>query len=133
MGMFRNLGSALRIVREQRLLSQAALAHAAGFGKSQLSKYESGKENPKLDSLEKIFIALNIHPLAFFTLLASLDRELDRLAAPEDSQALELILSSGLLSEGVRTAFEALQSDLLRLHGAVVTDTVRAGIGKGGK
>lgn len=132
MEMFRNLGSALRIVREQRLLAQAALARAAGLGKSQLSKYESGKEKPKLDSLEKLFVALNIHPLDFFTLLASLDRELDRLAAPENGQPSELVLW-GLLPENVSTAFEALLRNLFGLHGALVSESVRAGIGKGGK
>ena len=36
------------------------MARLAGIGKSQLSKYESGKELPKLDSLEKVLLVLNV-------------------------------------------------------------------------
>ena len=42
MSMFRNLGTTIRLLRELRGYSQAALARRAGMGKSQLSKYEQG-------------------------------------------------------------------------------------------
>src|ERR1700709_141250 len=64
--MFQNLGKALALVRELRGKTQAQVARAAGVGKSQLSKYENGKELPKLDSLEKLLDALGVSAFDFF-------------------------------------------------------------------
>jgi len=72
--MFANLGVALARVRERRGASQAKIARLAGIGKSQLSKYESGKELPKLDSLEKVLLVLDVGHFDFFRMLALLDR-----------------------------------------------------------
>ena len=52
--MFERLGLCLRTFRELSGKSQASVAREAGIGKSQLSKYENGKELPKLDSLGKV-------------------------------------------------------------------------------
>jgi transcriptional regulator with XRE-family HTH domain len=60
------VGSALRLVREERGLSIARLAELSSSGKSQLSKYENGKELPKLDSLARILDALGVEPLTLF-------------------------------------------------------------------
>ncbi len=65
-GMFAELGTTLRTLRESAGLTQAELARRAGMGKSQLSKYESGKELPKLPSLEKLLRVLDIEPLTLF-------------------------------------------------------------------
>jgi transcriptional regulator with XRE-family HTH domain len=65
-GMFAELGTTLRTLREAAGLSQAELARRAGLGKSQLSKYESGKELPKLASLEKLLGVLDAEPLTLF-------------------------------------------------------------------
>lgn len=65
-GMFAELGTTLRILREAAGLSQAELARRSGLGKSQLSKYESGKELPKLASLEKLLRVLAAEPLTLF-------------------------------------------------------------------
>lgn len=72
--LFRNLGLALKVLRELRGINQANLARQAGLGKSQLSKYENGKELPKLDSLERALNALGTDPLALFYLVHLLDR-----------------------------------------------------------
>jgi len=64
--MFAEFGRALRALRESAGLSQAALARKAGIGKSQESKYESGKELPKLETLGKVLEALGTDPLTFF-------------------------------------------------------------------
>jgi transcriptional regulator with XRE-family HTH domain len=64
--MFRTLGSALRLFREQLGLSQSELARRAGMGKSQVSKYEGGKELPKLESLERLLGVLGTEPLTLF-------------------------------------------------------------------
>ncbi len=65
-GMFADLGTTLRTLRESAGLTQAELARRAGLGKSRLSKYESGKELPKLASLEKLLGELGAEPLTLF-------------------------------------------------------------------
>ncbi len=65
-GMFSDLGSALRLLREAAGLTQGALAQKAGMGKSQLSKYENGKELPKLESLERLLEVLDAEPATLF-------------------------------------------------------------------
>lgn len=71
--MFRNLGKALSLLRELRGKSQVAIAREAGVGKSQISKYEKGRELPKLDSLARILEALGVAPQVFFQTLAFVD------------------------------------------------------------
>lgn len=71
---FSNLGLALQVVRHFSGQSQATLARKAGCGKSQLSKYENGKELPRLESLARLLDALGISPLGFVTVIDVLDR-----------------------------------------------------------
>ncbi len=70
---FRHIGKALAILRQQRGLSQAQLAARCGMGRPQVSRYESGKELMKLDTLEKILTTLSIEPEEFFRFLRSFD------------------------------------------------------------
>jgi transcriptional regulator with XRE-family HTH domain len=63
---FKQVGSALRLVREERGLSLARLAELSSSGKSQLSKYENGRELPGLHSLARILDALDVEPLTLF-------------------------------------------------------------------
>jgi transcriptional regulator with XRE-family HTH domain len=72
--MFTNLGKALFRIRELRGMSQTAIARKAQIGKSQLSKYESGKELPKLESLERVLGALGVGYLEFFRALGVMDQ-----------------------------------------------------------
>ena len=83
MGMFSNLGRTLSLLRELRGKSQARVAREAGIGKSQLSKYENGKELPKLDSLEKVLGALKVGYFEFFYTLYLVDRRASDLARHE--------------------------------------------------
>ena len=71
--MFRNLGKTLSLLRELRGKSQSEVARAAGVGKSQISKYETGRELPKLDSMSRLLEALEIEPFVFFQTLALVD------------------------------------------------------------
>ncbi len=80
MGMFVNLGRTLSLLRELRGKSQAQVAREAGIGKSQLSKYENGKELPKLDSLEKVLGVLAVGQFEFFYTLYLVDRRAADLA-----------------------------------------------------
>ncbi len=81
MGMFANLGMALSLLRELRGKSQSRVAREARIGKSQLSKYENGKELPKLDSLEKILRVLKVDMFEFFYTLYLVDGRAAALAA----------------------------------------------------
>jgi transcriptional regulator with XRE-family HTH domain len=74
-GVFQNLGRTLIRLRERAGKSQTALARAASVGKSQLSKYENGKELPKLESLERVLVALGIGYFEFFRAMDIVDRE----------------------------------------------------------
>jgi transcriptional regulator with XRE-family HTH domain len=92
MAMFLNLGRTLSLLRELRGKSQARVAREAGIGKSQLSKYENGKELPKLDSLEKVLNALKVGYFEFFYTLYLVDRraaDLARAEAGEGASAAE--------------------------------------------
>jgi transcriptional regulator with XRE-family HTH domain len=70
---FANVGLALGLFRQIRGLTQATLATRASVGKGQLSKYESGRELPKLASLERLLEVLEIRQDAFFGVVALLD------------------------------------------------------------
>lgn len=71
---FRGLGPALKMLREKAGLSAAVVATRGGIGKSQLSKYEKGREIPRLESLGKILDVLGVEPLAFFYLVNAIGR-----------------------------------------------------------
>jgi transcriptional regulator with XRE-family HTH domain len=126
MAMFGNLGRTLSLLRELRGKSQARVAREAGIGKSQLSKYENGKELPKLDSLEKVLIALRVGYFEFFYTLhlvdrraADLDHARDASRLPENPAPLYLPpLTAGqtLLSDTTDQAFSQVFTDLLLLY-----------------
>jgi transcriptional regulator with XRE-family HTH domain len=81
MDMFANLGRTLSLLRELRGKSQSRVAREARIGKSQLSKYENGRELPKLDSLEKILRVLKVDMFEFFYTLYLVDGRAAALAA----------------------------------------------------
>ena|SRR5215213_11638535 len=72
--MFESLGLTLRVFRELSGCSQAEIARKAQIGKSQLSKYENGKELPRLESLGKVIAVLGTTPLMVFYVNSVLDR-----------------------------------------------------------
>jgi len=73
MRMFGNLGKTIALLREMRGYSQVTLSREANIGKSQLSKYERGRELPKLETLERVLRVLDVQPLSFFYTVAMLD------------------------------------------------------------
>src|SRR6202035_597000 len=58
MPIFQGLGRALRWLRERQTKRQYQVADSAGINKAMLSAYETGKQKPSLDTLEKILGAL---------------------------------------------------------------------------
>jgi transcriptional regulator with XRE-family HTH domain len=81
-GPFDNLGTTLLLVRGLRGKSQSWVARTARIGKSQLSKYETGKELPKLESLAKVLGALGITQFTFFYTLHLVDQRAAELVRP---------------------------------------------------
>lgn len=132
MGMFINLGKTLGLLRELRGKSQARVAREAGIGKSQLSKYENGKELPKLDSLEKVLKALGVGHFEFFYTLYLVDQRADGLARGDAGQALVEQLSrppllsgtNSLLSQTTDQGFSRVFSELLQLYRTVLEEIV---------
>ena len=141
MTMFNNLGRTLSLLRELRGKSQALIAREAGIGKSQLSKYENGKELPKLDSLEKVLKALEVGHFEFFYTLYLVDRRAADLARPEGSNGgapegppapfreervfpPPIFEGSPLLAEATDQAFSRVFSDLLLLYRRVFEQVV---------
>jgi transcriptional regulator with XRE-family HTH domain len=125
MGMFSNLGRTLSLLRELRGKSQARLAREAGIGKSQLSKYENGKELPKLDSLEKVLSALKVGYFEFFYTLYLVDRRAADLTRQDEDPGqgrkdpfYVTLFDRGdsVLSEHTDLAFSQVFVDLLQLY-----------------
>jgi transcriptional regulator with XRE-family HTH domain len=58
MPIFDGLGRSLRWLRERQVRRQYQVAEGAGITKAMLSAYETGKQKPSLDTLEKILDAL---------------------------------------------------------------------------
>jgi transcriptional regulator with XRE-family HTH domain len=58
MSILQGLGRALRWLRDRQGKRQYQVADAAGITKAMLSAYETGKQKPSLDTLEKILLAL---------------------------------------------------------------------------
>ncbi|HEY0514344.1 MAG TPA: helix-turn-helix transcriptional regulator [Thermoanaerobaculia bacterium] len=134
MTMFNNLGRTLSLLRELRGKSQALVAREAGIGKSQLSKYENGKELPKLDSLEKVLNALNVGYFEFFYTLNLVDRraaDLDRAAESDGSgEPLPLYMppiGDDLVAGTTDQAFGQVFTDLLVLYRRIFEQRVLAG------
>jgi transcriptional regulator with XRE-family HTH domain len=130
-GMFRNLGSTLRVLRDLRRLSQTELARAARIGKSQLSKYENGRELPKLDSIERILGVLGVRPSDLFFLLDVIEgyavpsknaTEPAEAAAPSRTAPL-----LSLFSDRMDHAFDQLARDLLALQRVVLEERLPKG------
>ena len=138
MGMFVNLGRTLSLLRELRGKSQARVAREAGIGKSQLSKYENGKELPKLDSLEKVLKALEVGHFEFFYTLYLVDQRAAGLgragqeagappaASPDEPLYLPSLVLQGsaLLSTTTDQAFARVFADLLLLYRSVFEQVV---------
>ena len=112
MPMFGNLGRTLALLREMRGYSQLALSREARIGKSQLSKYENGRELPKLETLERILRVLDVQPIGFFQTVAALDSLVSRLDAPffepEFSTNVEQLFRLYRLQTEVQARLESL-------------------------
>lgn len=62
-----SLGANIRALRKKKNLSLNDLAKLSDFEKASLSKLESGKANPTVNTLLKLSKALGVHIKHFFT------------------------------------------------------------------
>lgn len=120
---FGELGSALRLARDRAKVTAAAVAQKAGIGKSQLSKYETGRELPKMDTLAKIIDVLGVEPLWLFYVMHLLSR-----GNQADPLRIELALLGGCtaasFSQDEADAFKRVLDSLLDLHTLVVAQRI---------
>ncbi len=69
MSSFHGLGKALRWIRDKQGKKQYQVADDAGVTKAMLSAYETGKQKPSIDTLEKILDALRVDLADLFNAL----------------------------------------------------------------
>jgi transcriptional regulator with XRE-family HTH domain len=126
MAMFDNLGPALRLIRELRKRSQADVARRARVGKSQLSKYENGKELPRLDSLQRVLEELGVPAFGFFYTLHLIDKgELAMEGKADPAPLADGQPDAGLLSASTQAAFQATFDHMLVLYKQVLLAQLR--------
>jgi len=75
----KHLGYAIRVLRQARDLTSAALAAKAGISPTYLSLIETGDRTPPKDTLQKIALAMGVDPVLLET-LSSEGREIPRSA-----------------------------------------------------
>lgn len=127
--MFDNLGRALYLVRDLRGLSQAEVARRAGIGKSQLSKYEGGKELPKMESLRKVLKVLEIGPFEIFYTMHLIDLQALELDHAEEAklQALPPLIFPvrGVVADSTEEAFQRLFKEVISLYHSVFIERLK--------
>lgn len=69
MPAFDGLGKALRWIRDKQAKKQYQVADTAGVTKAMLSAYETGKQKPSIETLEKILSALQVDLADLFNAL----------------------------------------------------------------
>jgi transcriptional regulator with XRE-family HTH domain len=129
--LFRHVGLVVRLLRELKGISQAELARQAGLGKSQLSKYEAGRELPKLDSLEKLLVNLGIGVEVFAQVLGTvgrLSKAVESGRASDGPLPLPSEAGGSLMPSGADAAFQEVLGSVLHLHETMVADRVGLGL-----
>ena len=126
--IYRNLPRALTLIRELRGKSQGEIARRAGIGKSQMSKYENGKELPRLDTLATVIEALEVDIFEFFYTVYLIDLEEAKIA-PKEAGTVKpppLPLSGpGLLSRETDAAFRRLMEDVMEVYHQMNAEKLR--------
>lgn len=127
MYLFDNLGRALRWLRDRRDKKQYEVAEAAGITKGMLCAYETGKQRPSLETLDKLLHALDADLSTLQEALALVGRygalQVAESAAREGRDAYPLPASgSDVVSDGppqtlggVLTGLGVLVSQLLEV------------------
>jgi transcriptional regulator with XRE-family HTH domain len=84
MSIFQNLGRALRWLRDLRGKKQYEVAEAAGITKGMLCAYETGKQRPSLETLDKLLVALGCGLVELHDALALVNGRYTPAATPRE-------------------------------------------------
>ena len=103
-----NLGKQIRLLREQRRLSQQELATASGISRNTLSLIERGQTSPTVSTLKSLAGALNVEISAFFQ-----PYQESRVIFTKADQRPYLLLNHGTLSDLGLGILEPLITPLL--------------------
>ncbi len=110
---FATIGPALTALRRKAGFSIAEVAGRANVGKSQLSRYENGRDLPRFESLARILDVLGIEPLSFFYLVHAVGQDVS-----EERLWVELLLmQSSRRAGGVKLAETILEMFRILLQG----------------
>jgi transcriptional regulator with XRE-family HTH domain len=119
---FRNLGKALVILRELRHMSQRRLARSTHGSTSQLSKYETGKALPKLETIERFLDALDITSLDLFYMMAHIDGWERRI---DEKQGVWVLPGSGILTTRVSRSLREIVENLFAIQSEFVSERLQ--------
>ena len=62
-------GESVKKAREKAGLSQEQLAHKAGLHRTQISLIERGERSPRLDTIQRLALALEVQPAKLLPLI----------------------------------------------------------------
>ncbi|NIM94437.1 MAG: helix-turn-helix domain-containing protein [Anaerolineales bacterium] len=107
-----NVAQQIRLLREQRHLSQRALAEASGLSRNTLSLLERGHTSPTVSTLKRIAIALGVDINAFFEPFEQVN-----IVHVKSDKRLHLQLSHGTMADlGIGKVDQLMTPLLLRLE-----------------
>ncbi len=96
-------GSKIKEIRIKKGLTQKQLGDLCGMADSAIRRYENGKANPKIETLEKISIALGvpIYELLGFERKDAINYAAEKIytSNSDDEQKMASIIASGLLED----------------------------------
>ncbi len=104
-----DLGPTVMLFRRLRGLSRKQLADAAGMDKSQLARYESGKETPSQRTLERLATAAGV-PVHLIEPITSFVRQLREALAGSTAPALSVSAGSTGLEPEIQRVVEQAAS-----------------------
>lgn len=110
------------ILRELRHTSQRALARSTHGSTSHLSKYETGKALPKLETIERFLDVLDIQALDLFYLMAHLDGWERRIA---EKQGVWVLPGSGILTARVSRSLREIVENLFAIQSVFVVERLQ--------
>jgi transcriptional regulator with XRE-family HTH domain len=125
---YKNLPRALTLIRELRGLNQAQVASRAGIGKSQMSRYEGGKELPRLDTLVTVLAALRVGIFEFWYIVHLIDSgeaQIDSNAGILFTLPPLLLNGAGLMSTETDAAFKRLIEDVMKVYHQMNAERLR--------
>lgn len=129
--LYRNVPRALALIRELRGHSQSEIARRAGIGKSRISKYEGGKDLPRLDTLANLLSALEVGIFEFWYTVYLIDLGEEQLDFKEETGTLTQrlpplpISGPGLLSNEADTAFKRLMEEVMKVYHQMNAEKLR--------